>query len=154
MNFSLKKIFTFKTLLIVGIIACLCCIIPFSKNLIVTIMEKFVLHRELRDIQKWDDILVHSMSFFALIGAFWFFFWYTAKYSVKNLIVSSAITPDITLLMVCSHGTSSSKPQNIDFKDSKFSNQNNLCVLQLLFPAILAIMITDDTSEKQYLIAL
>ena len=79
MNFSLKKIFTFKTLLIVGIIACLCCIIPFSKNLIVTIMEKFVLHRELRDIQKWDDILVHSMSFFALIGAFWFFFWYTAK---------------------------------------------------------------------------
>ena len=68
-----------NTLLIAGIIACLCCIIPFSKNLIVTIMEKFVLHRELRDIQKWDDILVHSMSFFALIGAFWFFCWYTAK---------------------------------------------------------------------------
>ena len=57
MKCSLKKIFTFKTLLIFGIIACLCCIIPFSKNLIITIMEKFVLHRELRDIQKWDDIL-------------------------------------------------------------------------------------------------
>lgn len=77
MTDKIKKIFSFKTLLILGIAACFVCIIPFSKNLIIKLMETFVLHRELRDFTKWNDILVHSMTFFALIGIFWYFFLYT-----------------------------------------------------------------------------
>lgn len=79
MNEKIKKLFSFRTLLIMGITCCFVCIIPFTKNLIVKLMEVFVLHRELRDFSKWNDILVHSMTFFALIGIFWFFFWYTSK---------------------------------------------------------------------------
>lgn len=79
MTEKVKKIFSFRTVLLCGIAACLLCIIPFSKNLIVKLMETFVLHRELRDFQKWNDILVHSMTFFALIGVFWFFFQYVNK---------------------------------------------------------------------------
>ena len=79
MNSKLKQIFSFRTLLILGIACCFICIIPFTKDLIVKLMETFVLHRELRDFSKWNDILVHSMTYFALIGIFWFFFWYTSK---------------------------------------------------------------------------
>lgn len=91
MTEKLKKIFSFRTLLILGIAACFLCIVPFSKNLIVKLMETCVLHRELRDFQKWDDILVHSMTFFALIGIFWFFFQYTNKGSgIRKSIYGTA----------------------------------------------------------------
>jgi hypothetical protein len=76
MNEKLKKLLSFRTILILGIIACFCCIIPFSRALIISLME-FLMHRPLRDVHKWDDILIHSMAFFAVIQVFWLFFCYT-----------------------------------------------------------------------------
>ena len=105
MNEKIKKLFSFRTLLIMGITCCFVCIIPFTKNLIVKLMEVFVLHRELRDFSKWNDILVHSMTFFALIGIFWFFFWYTSK--GKKIggdiyeTVKNAFTAKIMMLLKC-----------------------------------------------------
>lgn len=79
MNQKIKNFFSFRTVLVLGILACLVCIIPFSRNLIISLMENFVLHRQLRDIQKWTDILVHSMFYFITIMSFWLFFWYSKK---------------------------------------------------------------------------
>jgi hypothetical protein len=59
-------------------VACLCCIIPFSRQLIIIFIQT-LMGRQLRNVHKWDDILVHSMFFFFFIQTFWFFFAYTAK---------------------------------------------------------------------------
>ena len=76
MNKTLKAVLSFRTVLILGFTACLCCAIPPTRQLIIMLMESF-LGRSLRDVQKWDVILIHSMLFFATLIAFWYFFWYT-----------------------------------------------------------------------------
>ncbi len=78
MNKNVKKILSFRTVLVLGFIACLCCIVPFTRQQIISLMEGF-LGRSLRDLQKWDVILIHSMLFFATLIAFWYFLWYTKE---------------------------------------------------------------------------
>src|SRR5574344_538140 len=78
MNDKMKKIISWRTVLVLGMAACLCCIIPFSRQLIINFMQ-ILMGRQLRNVHKWDDILVHSMFFFFFIQTFWFFFAYTAK---------------------------------------------------------------------------
>lgn len=73
-----KKLFSFRTLLLLGIAGCLFCIIPAGKAIIVKLME-MSLGRPLRDLSKWDSILVHSMIYFITIMSFMYFFMYTKK---------------------------------------------------------------------------
>lgn len=78
MNKTLSKIISFRTVLILFIIACLSCAVPFTRNLIVDLMQN-LLHRSLRNFEKWDNILLHTMVFFAAMGSFLLFFLYTKK---------------------------------------------------------------------------
>ena len=77
-NPAWKKFFSFRVLLILGIAGCLFCIIPFTKKLIIALME-LSLGRPLRDLTKWNDILVHSMFFFATLMTFAYILFYTKK---------------------------------------------------------------------------
>lgn len=78
MNKILKKICSFQTLLIIFFIACLCCILPVSRNLIIILMEK-IIGRALQDMTKWNAVIVGSMSFFATLALFTYFLIYTEK---------------------------------------------------------------------------
>lgn len=78
MNKKIKGIFSLKALFIVFFAFCIICAFPFSINLIVDFMQKLI-HRSLRDIQKWQNVVQHAMSFFAFITAFLYFCIYTRK---------------------------------------------------------------------------
>ncbi len=72
------RIFSFRTLLILFIAACILCAIPLSRNAVIALMQ-VLLHRSLRNFEKWDNILLHTMFFFAAMGAFLYFFIYIKK---------------------------------------------------------------------------
>lgn len=55
---------------------CLICAIPFSRNAIISLTQK-VMGRELRDFNKWDLIISHTMAYFAFIILAIYVFLYT-----------------------------------------------------------------------------
>ena len=78
MDKSAKKIESFQLLLILILSACLCCILPFSRNLIILIMERLI-GRTLNDMAKWNAVIVGAMSFFATLTAFLYFLLYVKR---------------------------------------------------------------------------
>ncbi|MCR5290529.1 MAG: glucosyltransferase domain-containing protein [Treponema sp.] len=75
---KLRKLCTFQTLLLLAFAFCLICILPFTRALLVALMEMLI-GRSLRNIHKWDMVIIHSMAFFATLCAIWYFLWYTKK---------------------------------------------------------------------------
>lgn len=86
MNEKLKKIVSFRTVLIIGIAVCAICLVPSCRTTIMSLVEHVVMGRKLRDPHKWDDILVHSFVFFIGIMAFWYYFLYNV-YGKKDFHV-------------------------------------------------------------------
>ncbi len=74
----ISKIFSFRTVLVLFFAACISCAIPLSRNAIIALMQ-LLLHRSLRNFEKWDNILLHTMLFFAAMTAFLYFFMYIKK---------------------------------------------------------------------------
>lgn len=78
MGKTLKKLLSFQALLIVFFVVCLCCVFPASRNLIIMLMEK-IIGRGLKDMTKWNAVIIGSMSFFAMLALFTYFLLYVQK---------------------------------------------------------------------------
>lgn len=76
MNTNLKKFFSFKTLLYFAFLMCIICTIPFSRSVIISVTQK-VIGRELRDLNKWNLIIPHTMAYFAFLLVTIYIFLYT-----------------------------------------------------------------------------
>lgn len=76
MNIKLKKVFSFKALLYFAFLMCIICAIPFSRSVIISVTQK-VIGRELRDLNKWNLIIPHTMAYFAFLIVTIYIFLYT-----------------------------------------------------------------------------
>lgn len=81
-----KKITVFQTLLVLFFAGCLVCCMDFSRNIIIHLMEK-IIGRGLNDMTKWNAVISGSMSFFACMAVFVYYFMYISagKKSWKDL---------------------------------------------------------------------
>lgn len=72
-----KNISIFQILLIFFFAGCLVCCMDFSRDIIIHLMEK-VIGRGLKDMTKWNAVISGSMSFFACMAVFVYYFMYVS----------------------------------------------------------------------------
>lgn len=78
MDKSARKITPLQILLVLFISACICCVLPFSRSLIISVMEGAI-GRTLKEPAKWNAVISGAMSFFATTAAFLYFLLYIPK---------------------------------------------------------------------------
>ncbi|WP_197018224.1 glucosyltransferase domain-containing protein [Treponema sp. C6A8] len=75
MTNSQKKVTPFQIIIILFFAGCLICTFSFSRQLIITFMEKLI-GRELQEMTKWNAVITGSMSFFAFCAVTLYYFLY------------------------------------------------------------------------------